>query len=97
MEIRKIENGSQLTLALEGRLDTVTAPQLENSVSALDGVDTLTLDFDKLTYISSAGLRVLLMLHKKFSGKGGFTVTNVCPAVKEVFELTGFSDVLNIQ
>lgn len=98
MTINKQQNGSALTLALEGRLDTVTSPELEKELKAsLDGVDTLTLDFEKLEYISSAGLRVLLSAHKIMSAKGGMKVINVNEIVREVFDVTGFADILTIE
>lgn len=97
MTIQKAQTGNQLTVALEGRLDTVTAPQLEAALSnALDGVTELTLDFAKLEYISSAGLRVLLATQKKMNKQGSMKLTHVCEAVMEVFEVTGFSDILSI-
>lgn len=95
MKIIRTENGNELTLSLEGRLDTLTAPQLENENIA-DSVNTLTLNLAKLEYISSAGLRVVLTLHKKMSAKGGLTVSNVNEAVLDVFNATGFTDILNI-
>lgn len=98
MKIEKTLNGNELTIALEGRLDTVTAPELEKELKeSLPGVNTLTLDFAKLDYISSAGLRVLLSAHKSMAGKGGMKVTNVNEIVNEVFEVTGFSDILTIE
>ena len=98
MTINKQQNGSALTLALEGRLDTVTSPELEKELKAsLDGVDTLTLDFEKLEYISSAGLRVLLSAHKIMNAKGGMKVKNVNEIVREVFDVTGFADILTIE
>ena len=85
-------------MALEGRLDTVTAPELEASLREdLEKADNLVLDFGKLEYISSAGLRVLLSAHKSMAGKGGMKVTNVNEIVNEVFEVTGFSDILTIE
>ncbi len=97
MTINKTVNGGELTLALEGRLDTVTAPELEAELKAsLGGAESLTFDFSKLDYISSAGLRVLLSAHKMMAAKGGMKVTNVNEIVAEVFEVTGFSDILNI-
>ena len=97
MTIAKQQNGSALTLALEGRLDTVTSPELEKELKAsLNGADSLILDFSKLDYISSAGLRVLLSAHKQMSTKGGMKVTNVNEIVREVFDVTGFADILNI-
>ena len=98
MTINKTKNGTELTIALEGRLDTMTAPDLEAELKkSLDGVETLTLDFSKLDYISSAGLRVLLSAHKLMSAKGGMKVTNVNDVVQEVFEVTGFADILTIE
>lgn len=95
MKIIRTENDDELTLSLEGRLDTLTAPQLENENIA-DSVNTLTLNLAKLEYISSAGLRVVLTLHKKMSAKGELTVSNVNEAVLDVFNATGFTDILNI-
>ncbi len=98
MTITKNQNGSALEIALEGRLDTMTAPELEAELNkSLEGAESLTLDFSKLDYISSAGLRVLLSAHKAMSGKGGMKVTNVNEIVKEVFEVTGFTDILTIE
>lgn len=97
MTISKTVNGTELTLALEGRLDTVTAPELEKELKeSLDGAESLILDFSKLDYISSAGLRVLLSAHKMMVGKGGMKITNVNEIVAEVFEVTGFADILDI-
>ena len=98
MKIDKKLEGSTLTLALEGRLDTTTAPELEQVIRAeLDKADALVLDFGKLDYISSAGLRVLLSAHKAMSKKGGMKVTHVNEMVMEVFEVTGFSDILTVE
>ena len=98
MKITKQQNGNSLTIALEGRLDTVTAPELEEELKAsLPGADSLVLDLSNLEYISSAGLRVLLASHKTMAGKGGMKVTNVNEIVAEVFEVTGFSDILVIE
>ena len=98
MIINKKLNGTALEIALEGRLDTMTAPELEAELSqSMEGADSLTLDFSKLEYISSAGLRVLLSAHKAMSGKGGMKVTNVNEIVREVFEVTGFADILTIE
>ena len=98
MTIEKKVNGTALEIALEGRLDTMTAPELEAELNqSLGSVDSLTLDFSKLEYISSAGLRVLLSAHKVMSAKGGMKVTNVNEIVQEVFEVTGFADILNIE
>ena len=98
MTINKQLTGSTLTLALEGRLDTVTSPELDKVLDEnLDGADSLVLDFADLDYISSAGLRVLLSAHKAMAGKGGMKVVNVKDIVKEVFDVTGFADILDIE
>ena len=98
MTITKKQNGSALEIALEGRLDTMTSPELEAELkNSLGGAETLVMDFSKLEYISSAGLRVLLSAHKIMSGKGGMKVTQVNEIVQEVFEVTGFADILNIE
>ena len=91
-------DGSSLTIALEGRIATLTAPQLETELAPLlDGVTALVLDFAQVAYISSAGLRVLLTTHKKMLSSGGtLTIANAVPAVREVFDITGFSDILTL-
>ena len=97
MTITKELNGKDLTVAVEGRLDTITAPELETELKAsLDGVEKLTLDFSKLEYISSAGLRVLLSTQKRMNTQGSMTVTNVNATIMEIFEVTGFNDILTI-
>ena len=98
MTISKEQNGTSLTLTLAGRLDTMTAPELEKELKdSLEGIDTLELDFEKLDYISSAGLRVLLSAHKTMAGKGGMKITHVNEIVREVFDVTGFMDILTIE
>ena len=98
MTINKTVNGNALTIALEGRLDTTTAPELEQALKeSLDGAQELIMDFSKLDYISSAGLRVLLSAHKTMRAKGGMKVVNVNEIVKEVFDVTGFADILTIE
>ena len=98
MTITKTQNDAALLLALEGRLDTTTAPQLEAELKAsLDGITALTLDFAQLDYISSAGLRVLLAAQKTMNRQGTMVITNVCDDIREVFEITGFSDILTIE
>ena len=98
MNINKELNGSALTLALEGRLDTVTAPELEAVVkNDLQDVTDLTIDMGKLEYVSSAGLRVLLAAHKAMMKQGAMKLVNVNETVMGVFELTGFSDILNVE
>ena len=98
MTINKKMNGTELEIGLEGRLDTMTAPELEAELhDSLAGAQSLKFDFSKLEYISSAGLRVLLSAHKAMSSKGGMKVTNVNEIVQEVFEVTGFADILTIE
>ena len=98
MNITKKLNGTNLEIALEGWLDTMTAPELEKELSAsLDAADTLTLDFANLEYISSAGLRVLYFAYKAMNKKGGMNVTNANEIVKEVLEVTGFADIINME
>lgn len=97
MTINKNLEGTKLEILLEGRLDTTTAPMLEAEVKqSLDGITELTFDFEKLEYISSAGLRILLAAQKKMSKQGSMVVKNVNEVIAEVFEVTGFSDILTI-
>ena len=98
MTINKTANGSALNIAVEGRLETTTAPELEAIVkNELDGVTELTFDFSKLDYISSAGLRVLLAAQKKMNVQGSMKVTNANEIVSEIFDVTGFSDILTLE
>ena len=98
MTIEKAKEGEQCTLKISGRLDTTTAPQLEVQVNTLeDDINDLSLDLAELEYISSAGLRVILAAHKKMNNKGKMTVKNVNEVVMEVFDITGFADILTIK
>ena len=98
LNINKTFEGGKASFVLEGRLDTMTAPELEAELKQeLNGVESLELDFSRLDYISSAGLRVLLSAHKIMSGKGGMKVTHVNEIVQEVFDVTGFADILDIE
>lgn len=100
MNIEKKENGSEITLMLIGRLDTTTSPQLEEQINEnIENAEKLILDFKDLEYLSSAGLRVLLGAHKAFMkrGSGELLIRNVNETINEVFEITGFLDVLNIE
>ena len=98
MTITENRNGDSLILALEGRLDTSTAPELEAALKkTMPGIDELIFDLEKLDYISSAGLRVLLFAHKAMSAKKGLTIRNANELVLEVFKVTGFADLLNIE
>ena len=98
MKINTKQDGSALTIAVEGRLDTNTSPELETIVKeSLGDVTELTFDLAELSYISSAGLRVLLTAHKTMMDKGRMVVTNVTESVADIFEVTGFADILNIE
>ena len=98
MTINKTRNDNDLIIALEGRLDTITAPELEKLIKQeIEDVETLTFDFSKLEYISSAGLRVLLSTQKIMNSRRGMKVKNVNELVNEVFEVTGFSEILTIE
>ena len=98
MTINKQKDGSILTIAVQGRLDTTTAPDLEKEIkTGLEGVTELIMDFEKLDYISSAGLRVLLSAQKMMNKQGGMKVVHVNDLVMEVFEVTGFTDILTIE
>lgn len=97
MTISKNLEGTKLTILLEGRLDTTTSPTLEAELKqSLDGITELIFDFEKLDYISSAGLRVLLAAQKVMNKQGSMIVKNVNEVISEVFEVTGFSDMLTI-
>ena len=98
MNIVKKQNGNQLEIALEGRLDSVTAPALKRELAeALRDTTALTLDFSRVECISSAGLRVLLSTYQSLMGKGVMKVTHINEIVREVFEVTGFSKILTIE
>ena len=98
MEIVSKTEGSKVTMEITGWLDTQTAPQLEKELSALDpGTTSLVFDFANLEYISSAGLRVLLAAQKVMNKQGSLTIRNVNSVVMEVFEITGFVDILTIE
>ncbi len=98
MVIFKNTDNEKLTLAPEGRVDTITAPELEKALKdSLDGIEALVFDFSKLEYISSAGLRVLLAAQKLMNKQGTMKIVNVSDAIMEVFEVTGFSDILTIE
>ena len=98
MNIIKNVEDKKLTLAVEGRLDTTTAPELEEVVKeSVEGSEELEIDFSKLEYISSAGLRVLLATQKIMSEKGSMVIKGANETVKEVFDVTGFCDILTIE
>lgn len=98
MTIEQTLNGTELTIALIGRLDTTTAPKLETELKQnISGVEKLVLDFAQLEYLSSAGLRVLLAAQKVMNRQGEMIVRNVNETIAEIFEVTGFADVLTIE
>ena len=98
MTINETKNGSDLIISLEGRLDTMTAPELEEALNAaLTDVTELTFDLEKLEYISSAGLRVLLSAQKTMNRQGSMKVVHVNEIIMEIFEVTGFADILTIE
>lgn len=98
MTIDKKQNGAELTITLIGRLDTTTAPKLEAELrTSLTGISDLFFDFAELEYISSAGLRVILAAQKVMNRQGSMVIRNVNETVNEVFDITGFSDILTIE
>lgn len=98
MEIIKNLTDGKLEVALEGRLDTTTSPLLEKELKeSIDGITELVLDFKKLEYISSAGLRVVLSAQKAMNKQGKMIIRNVCEDIMEIFEITGFADILSIE
>ena len=98
MEIKKTLEGEKLTVAISGRLDTTTAPELEEALKeSMDGISELVIDFTETEYISSAGLRVLLSAQKTMNKQGSMVVTGVNDVIMEIFEVTGFVDILDIQ
>lgn len=98
MEIIKNQNESTLEIAIVGRLDTTTAPQLDAEISTgLTGITNLVLDFEKLEYVSSAGLRVLLSAQKIMNKQGEMIIRHVNDDIQEVFDITGFADILTIE
>lgn len=98
LNIEKKAEGKDLMIALTGRLDTTTAPELEKEVKErIDGVEKLSFDFADLEYISSAGLRVLLSAQKIMNKQGSMVIRNVSENIKEIFEVTGFSDILTVE
>ncbi|MEE1261780.1 STAS domain-containing protein [Ruminococcus sp.] len=98
MNIKRKKEGSNLSVTVNGRIDTATAPAFEAEVKPyLDGVTNLTIDFKDVNYVSSAGLRVLLSLQKKMMVQGEMKLINVSEAVNDVFEVTGFDEILTYE
>ena len=98
MTINETRNGEILTIEVGGRLDATTAPELEKTIEGIPAeVKELVIDMEKLEYISSAGLRVLLAAHKKMSKVGAMRVRNICDEIMEILDMTGFTDILSIE
>ena len=97
MIIDKNTIDNEIIIKIEGRLDTNSSPDLEKELDNLNGTESVTLDFEKLEYISSAGLRIVLILQKKMQTQGSLIIKNMNETVKNIFDITGFSDILNIQ
>ena len=98
MKIEMKRNAQEMMIEVEGRLDTITAPSLEKEINEnIQDIETLILDFSGLEYISSAGLRVLLSTQKKMQKRGVMKVINVGEEIMDVFEMTGFADILTIE
>ena len=98
MEIKKLVNGDSLTLAINERLDTLTSPALQEEIEkSIGNVKHLILDFKDVLYVSSSGLRVILFAQKEMSKKGDMVITNVSDEIKELFEMTGFSEILTVK
>lgn len=98
LNLNVTKDGETLCVALEGRLDTGSSPELEECLREdLPGMTLLVLDFEKLDYISSAGLRVLLQAHKRMNGQGRMVLRNVGESILEIFEVTGFTEILTIE
>lgn len=97
MEIVKKSNSDTICLKLIGRLDTINSPIFEKEINALDGIKVLLIDFEQLEYISSAGLRVLLNTQKKMNKVGKMVLQHVSKDIMDIFEMTGFVDILSIE
>ncbi len=97
MKIDLKKNDKELFIKLEGKLDTNTSSDLDSKISELEGVEKVIIDMEKLDYISSAGLRVLLSMQKIMNKQGEMILKNVCENVMDIFEVTGFSEILNIE
>ena len=97
LNIMKKNDGKNLTIFLEGRLDSFNAPDLEKELISIEPGTTIILDFEKLEYLTSAGLRILLNLQQNFEGNGEIRILHVNEDIMEIFDMTGFSDILNIE
>lgn len=97
MKIDLKKEDKKLTIKLDGKLDTNTSPELDSKMNELEGMEEVIIDMKELDYISSAGLRVLLSMQKVMNKQGKMTIINVCENVMDIFEVTGFSDILDIE
>ena len=98
MDINKTLEGNKLVVKVAGRMDLVSAPELEAALNeSLDGVEELVFDFSELEYISSAGLRVLLTSYKKMNSQGTMTIININDIIREIFEVTGFAEIFTVE
>lgn len=97
MKIEKKIEGNKMMIILEGRLDTNTSPELESELNNLNGVENLVFDFERLEYISSARLRILLCCQKKMNTQGSMVIKNVNDEIKQIFNITGFNEILTIE
>lgn len=95
IDLKKEEN--KLIISLDGKLDTNTSPELDKTITELEGIEELYIDLKNVDYISSAGLRVLLSMQKIMNKQGKMVIKNVCENVMDIFEVTGFSEILNIE
>lgn len=95
IDLKKEEN--KLIISLDGKLDTNTSPELDKTITELEGINELYIDLKNVDYISSAGLRVLLSMQKIMNKQGKMVIKNVCENVMDIFEVTGFSEILNIE
>lgn len=97
MKIDLKKEDKKLIIKLDGKLDTNTSPELDSKIGELEGVEEVIIDMNNLDYISSAGLRVLLSMQKVMNKQGKMKIINVCENVMDIFEVTGFSDILDIE
>ena len=97
MTVKSIKNGNSITLSVKGRVDTTTAPELEQAVKNCEGISELIIDMNELEYISSAGLRVILYANKMMNENGSLKLINVSAPIMEILDITGFTDIITIE
>ena len=97
MTVKSIKNGNSITLSVKGRVDTTTAPELEQAVKNCEGISELIIDMNELEYISSAGLRVILYANKMMNENGSMKLINVSAPIMEILDITGFTDIITIE